>query len=79
MTSLTRLWYACESLHDSCTVDAHWRRLLGEEYLLAKVFLTPRQECDRGYPCPGCGCSHKIVRHNEDDLVAVCQCDPVLS
>ena len=31
------------------------------------------------YPCPripACGCRHAVVRHADDDIVAVCRCDP---
>ncbi|MCL5103669.1 MAG: hypothetical protein M1133_06085, partial [Armatimonadetes bacterium] len=61
------------------SVESEWRRLAGEEYEAGKAFLRPRQELADYFPCPReqpCGCLHDVVIHAEDDIVAVCACDP---
>ncbi|MHB9038977.1 MAG: hypothetical protein ACYC64_20250 [Armatimonadota bacterium] len=71
-------WYACDMLVGPSAVVAEWRQLAGDEYEAAKVFLRPMQELARSYPCTRsypCGCCHRVVIHNDDDIVAVCTCE----
>jgi hypothetical protein len=72
-------WAACERLSGPATVELEWRQLAGDEYDAAKVFLRPMQELATWYPCMRsytCGCDHRIVVHSDDDIVAVCACNP---
>lgn len=72
-------WSACGMLVGPAAVELEWRQLAGEEYEAAKVFLRPMQELATRYPCLRsytCGCDHRVVVHSDDDIVAVCACNP---
>lgn len=72
-------WAACERLSGPAAVELQWRQLAGDEYDAAKVLLRPMQELASYYPCTRsypCGCYHRVVVHSDDDIVAVCTCDP---
>jgi len=72
-------WSACEMLVGPAAVELEWKQLAGEEYEAAKVFLRPMQELATRYPCMRsytCGCDHRVVIHSDDDIVAVCACNP---
>ncbi len=74
-----RLWRALESVHGLRAVAAEWRAHLGEEYKAASKFLAPDGSRASAYPCPAhspCDCSHDVVEHGPEDLVAVCCCEP---
>lgn len=73
-------WAACEILSGPAAVELHWRQLAGDEYDAAKVLIRPRQELAAYYPCTRsypCGCYHRVVIHSDDDIVAVCACNPL--
>ena len=62
----------------AAAVDVQWRRLAGDDYDAARVFLRPAQEPAAYYPCMrsyNCGCDHRVITHSEDDIVAVCTCE----
>ena len=70
-------WRALETVPGLSAVDAEWRMRFGAEYALAKSFLRPNGRLASAHPCtvrPGCGCSHEVVVHGQDDIVAVCRC-----
>ena len=72
-------WSACEMLDGPSAVKLEWRQLAGEQYDVAKSFLMPMQELATSYPCTReqpCGCFHRVVIHSDDDIVAVCRCNP---
>jgi len=72
-------WSACEAIIGPAAVELEWKQLAGEEYEAAKVFLRPMQELATRYPCLRsytCGCDHRVVVHSDDDIVAVCMCNP---
>jgi hypothetical protein len=72
-------WSACEAITGPAAVELEWKQLAGEHYEAAKVFLRPMQELATRYPCMRsyiCGCDHKVVIHSDDDIVAVCVCNP---
>ena len=72
-------WSACEMRIGPAAVELEWRQLAGEEYEAARVFLRPMQTLATGYPCMRsytCGCDHRVVIHSDDDIVAVCTCNP---
>ena len=72
-------WSACEAITVPATVEIEWKQFAGEQYDAARVFLRPMQELATRYPCMRsytCGCDHRIVVYNEDDIVAACACNP---
>lgn len=72
-------WSACEILGDPATVEAEWKQLAGDDYEAARTFLRPAEELATSYPCLrsyACGCYHQVVIHSDDDIVAVCTCNP---
>ncbi|MCE5322414.1 hypothetical protein LLG46_03745 [bacterium] len=72
-------WTACEKLTGPAAVELQWRQLAGDEYNAAKAFLRPTQELAAYYPCTHsypCGCYHRIIVHSDDNIVAVCTCNP---
>lgn len=72
-------WAACEKLTGPAAVELQWRQLAGDEYDAAKVFLRPTQELAAYYPCTHsypCGCYHRVIVHSDDNIVAVCTCNP---
>lgn len=76
---LVRFWSACETLIGPAAVEAEWRQHAGGDYEAARVFLRPVQEPATSYPClrePRCACYHRIVRHDDGSIVAVCRCQP---
>lgn len=77
-TEKRSFWSACEVLGPA-TVELEWKRLAGEEYEAGKMFLRPMQQLATRYPCMRsytCGCDHRVVIHSDDDIVAVCACNP---
>jgi hypothetical protein len=73
---LNRFWRQLEAQHGLAAVRQGWAFALGPAYEPALAFLrdTGEQACE--YPCPeGCGCRHHVVRHEEGDIVAACQCE----
>lgn len=72
-------WSACEMLVGPAAVELDWKQLAGEEYEAARAFLSPMRDLATSYPCLRsytCGCDHRVVVHGDDDIVAVCTCDP---
>ena len=78
-SNVERFFRALELLPSLAAVRAEWETLVGEEYPHIKGFLRPRNEAALSYPCsriPPCGCQHAVIKHADDDIVAVCQCNP---
>ncbi len=76
---LVRFWSACETLIGPAAVEAEWKQHAGDNYEAARVFLRPLQDPATSYPCsrePRCACCHRIVRHDDGSIVAVCRCQP---
>lgn len=74
-----RFWTALESVPGIAAVPAEWKLLLGEEYESARRFFRPDGRIATSYPCTrsdNCGCTHGIILHAPDDIVAVCRCEP---
>ncbi|MCL5103100.1 MAG: hypothetical protein M1133_03150 [Armatimonadetes bacterium] len=72
-------WSACESIPGLAAVEAEWRLKSGEQFNAARAFLKPRQAPAASIPCPAkvpCGCYHRIVRHDDGRIAAVCCCEP---
>lgn len=70
-------WQVLEDVPNGMAVAADWRMRMGHEYEYARAFLRPTQELATSYPCiapENCGCHHDVVRHDVDDIVAVCHC-----
>lgn len=76
---LRAFWSACEALVGPAAVGAEWKRLAGDDYDAARVFLRPVQEAAARYPCPRhppCSCYHRVVNHGDGRIAAVCDCRP---
>ena len=76
---LPRFWRALETIPGLAAVPAEWRSLLGAEHAATKAFFRPNGKLADSYPCPrpgGCGCTHAVIVHSSDDIVAVCRCEP---
>ncbi len=76
---LHRLWLALEQIPGLAAVTAEWKAWLGPEYDLVKSLFRPNGRSASSYPCPfpkNCGCSHEVITHAPDDIVAVCRCEP---
>ncbi|MCE5314044.1 MAG: hypothetical protein ABFD49_07215 [Armatimonadota bacterium] len=82
-TSTTKkqsFWSACETLVGPAAVEYEWKRLAGEDFEAAKVFLQPMQNAATRCPCMrpcACGCNHRVIIHGENDIEAVCDCTPL--
>ena len=69
-------WLQLEALHGLAAVRQGWRVTLGPAYEPALSFLRDSGVRASEYPClKGCGCHHQVIRHDEGDLVAACQCE----
>ena len=78
-TAVPRLWRALEAVPSLTATPVEWRGRLGADYEWAKRFLRPSGRRGSSYPClkrPRCGCAHAVIRHADDDIVAVCRCAP---
>lgn len=74
-----RLWRTLETVPGLTATTYEWRGRLGADYEWAKRFLRASGGKATSYPCPKrprCGCAHAVVRHSDDDIVAVCRCAP---
>jgi hypothetical protein len=71
-------WTGLEAVPGLVAVPAHWARLAGEEFpALSSLCLQSEERLAEAIPCSrDCGCSHRVVRHTNNDIVAVCDCDP---
>lgn len=72
-------WGALESVPGLCAVSAEWEVLMGRDFAAAMAFLRPTGRRATSVPCPlpvGCGCSHEVIEHGPEDIVAVCRCEP---
>jgi hypothetical protein len=75
MSEHNKIWQLLESLPGLAAVTAEWKSTLGSAYELFKPFLRPRDELAKTIPCPvksDYGCFHQVVKHGNDDYVAVC-------
>lgn len=60
-------------------MKTEWKRRLGNDYAVARELLRPLESRALSYPCladPPCGCDHRVVRHDPETFVAVCDCQP---
>jgi hypothetical protein len=75
---MSRFWRALEDLRGPAGVAALWQRWVGSDFdPLRAAFLRARPQPAASVPCPrDCGCAHRIVRHAEGRLTAVCRCEP---
>jgi hypothetical protein len=70
------LWLAIESVQGLAAVTLDWQMLAGTQFPVMKGFLRQTSEQVASYPCPReCGCGHRVVRHGDGRIVAVCECD----
>lgn len=73
---MKRFWRQLEAQHSLAAVRQGWSVALGPAYESARAFLRDSGTKASEYPCPrGCGCQHLVVRHDEGDIVAACQCE----
>ena len=74
-----RFWRALELLPTGAAAQYEWDQLLNGEQPSIAPWLRRRQERATTIRCPrkpACGCRHAIIRHSDEDIVAVCQCEP---
>ena len=79
MTGLMKAWRALESVPDLAELLCVWKELAGDEFVILEAYLRPTQKLSESYPCPrpgGNGCPRRVVRHSDEDIVAVCGCSP---
>lgn len=72
-------WSTLEAIRGRAAVPVTWRKHLGDDFDLFRVeFLRRLPDPAQYYPCPiPCGClSHRVVIHGDNDIVAVCECEP---
>ncbi len=72
------IWQLLETVHGPASVPAVWKTSLGVNFdTFRELFLRQLPTPAKSYPCPhACGCAHAVVRHKDDDIVAVCRCEP---
>lgn len=72
------VWQLLETIPGPAAVPAVWKASLGTDFFIFRdAFLRTLPTPARSYPCPrDCGCAHKIVRHKDGTIVAVCRCEP---
>ncbi len=75
---MSNFWRCLEDVTGIVAVPSAWRARLGEEYNAIKTaFLRPVARMAPSVPCPReCGCAHKVIKHKDGRLVAVCRCEP---
>ncbi len=79
MTAET-LWRALEAMPVRSGVEVQWRDALGDTAPAIQPFLETLDGYATSYPCPepgSDGCPRRVVEHDRDDIVAVCQRDPL--
>ena len=51
--------------------------LVDDSTSFRRAFLRNTARLVESYPCPShCGCFHRVIRHEDGSVLAVCQCDP---
>jgi len=75
---MSRMRQSLESIPDQCAVLAEWSEWLGNDTATFRTaFLRKTGQDASSYPCPReCGCAHRVVKHDDGSIVAVCDCDP---
>jgi hypothetical protein len=69
-------WQCLEEQHGLAAVRQEWSVALGPAFEAAFTFLRDAGLRASEYPCPrGCGCRHQVVRHEDGEIVAACQCE----
>ena len=79
MQKLQRWWRSLESMVGLAGVTSQWKSLLGPDYNQLAKYLRPNGKLAMSVPCQAkndCGCSHFVVQHSPDHIVAACQCEP---
>lgn len=70
-------WSTLEMIPHQATVPVTWRNHLGDAFELFRDQFLRRQPTQASrYPCPRkCGCTHRVVVHDDGHIVAVCDCE----
>jgi hypothetical protein len=79
MRKLQRFWRALEALPGLEAERLEWRRLLGEEWPVVEPLLRQTGALVERVWCPspsGYDCPRRVVRHDDDRIVAVCGDQP---
>lgn len=76
--TVSNFWRCLEDVIGIVAVPSAWHARLGAEYnAIETAFLRPVARMAPSVPCPReCGCAHKVIKHKDGRLVAVCQCEP---
>jgi hypothetical protein len=74
---MSPIWRSLEIVGTDALTLFHWQKGLGEADLaLLRPYLTPRAERATTFPCErtfrGCGCRYRIVEHDDDTIVGIC-------
>ena len=79
MKTLRHFWSGLEAISGLSAVAVEWQEVWGPEWEVGQAFLRPSDRLATSYPCPhpgGDGCPRGVVRHSEQDIVAVCRTVP---
>ena len=74
---MSPIWQALEIVGSDALTLPHWQKGLGAANLaLLRPFLTPRDRRATSKPCDrtfeGHGCRYRIVEHDDDTIVGIC-------
>jgi hypothetical protein len=74
---MSPIWRSLEIVGTDALTLTHWQKGIGEDALaLLRPYLTPRAERATTVPCArtfrGCGCRYRIVEHDDDTIVGIC-------
>ena len=74
---MSPIWRSLEIVGTDALTLPHWQKGLGAEDLaLLRPYLTPRGVRATTFPCErtfrGCGCRYRIVEHDDDTIVGIC-------
>jgi hypothetical protein len=74
---MSPIWRSLEVVGTDGLTLPHWQKGLGAEDLaVLRPYLTPRAERAATFPCErtfrGCGCRYRIVEHDDDTIVGIC-------
>ena len=74
---MSPIWRSLEIVGTEALTLPHWQKGIGAENLaMLRPYLTPRAERATTFPCErpfrGCGCRYRIVEHDDDTIVGIC-------
>ena len=73
---MTNLWQCLEEIPGLVAVPAAWAAGTGDQFdALRRDLLRDAERTAKSYPCD-CGCAHRVVKHDDGRIVAVCRCEP---